>query len=132
LEHPNTALSVTAAKALVQIDRRDAIRFVMPAIVSRVDWPQSMVLRILGEAGAELITRPLCNAVLTADPATAVRLLKYTPAAQADMIDQLVEMLLRERDEPAVLTAAMRALSDGSVPPHSARLTGHDVWYVRM
>jgi hypothetical protein len=132
LDHPNTALSITAAKALVQIDRSDAVRFVMPHVVARDDWPQATVMRILREAGAELVTRPLCNAILTADADTAVRLLKYTGVAQSDMIDQLVELLLRERKEPAVLTAAMRALGSGSTPPRTARLTEHDVWYVRM
>jgi HEAT repeat protein len=132
LDHPNTALSVTAAKALVDIDPREGARFVMPHVVTRADWPQATVSRVLRHAGPDLVTQPLCNAILTSDSATAVRLLKYAAVARTETMDQLVELLLRERQEPAVLTAAMKAISAGGSLPRITRLTRHEAWYVRM
>jgi HEAT repeat protein len=132
LDHPNTALSVTAAAALADIDPDDAMPLVMPRAIRRADWPQTTVARILKTAGSALITQPLCNAILTSDPATAVRLLKYSELARSETVDQLVEVILRERDEPAVLSAAMKATSGQGGVPRIGALTRHDAWYVRM
>src|SRR5262249_43356858 len=41
LDHPNTALSVTAAAALLEIDAVEGLGAVMPLIVRRADWPQT-------------------------------------------------------------------------------------------
>jgi HEAT repeat protein len=132
LDHPNTALSVTAAAALVEIDAVEAMPLVMPRIVSRADWPQTTVARTLKAAGAALITQPLCNAILTSDAPTAVRLLRYSDLARSETVEQLVELLLREREEPAVLTAAMKATSGAGGVPRIGALTAHDAWHVRM
>jgi len=132
LDHPNTALSVTAAAALVDIDPAAAIDEVMTRVVRRADWPQTSVARILQSAGASLITQPLCRAIYTSDAATAVRLFRYSELARSESVDQLVEVILRERDEPAVLSAALQALSGQSGAPNIGALVGHGVWYVRM
>ena len=70
--------------------------------------------------------------ILTGDAATSVRLLKYAKLARTETIDLLVEMLLREREEPSVLAAAMKALSSNASLPRIERLAEHEVWYVRM
>lgn len=132
LDHANTALSVTAARALVDIDPREAMPFVMPHVVARVDWPPVNVSRILKCAGTDLVTQPLCNAILTSDTETTVRLLKYAEFARSETVDQLVEMLLREREEPPVWAAAMKAMSSGTGLLRVAALTRHEAWYVRL
>jgi HEAT repeat protein len=132
LDHPNTALSVTAAAALAEIDPVEATPLVMPRIVQRADWPQTTVARILKSAGPAQITQALAHAILTSDAATSVRLLKYSELARGETIDQLVELILRERDEPAVLSAAMKATSGQGGVPRIAALTRHEAWYVRM
>lgn len=131
-EHPNTALSATAALALVQIDVREGLPLVMTQVVARTDWPPTSVSRILKTAGAARITQPLCNAILTSDAATSVRLLRYAELARTETVDQLVELLLRERDEPAVLAAALSAASSQSAVPRLASLACHEAWYVRV
>ena len=132
IDHANTALSVTAARALVDIDAQEAAPLVMEHVVARVDWPPATVSRLLEAIGTDLVTQPLCNAILTSDVPTAVRLLKYAGLARTETIDLLVEMLLRERSEPPVLAAAMKVLSGSAALPRIERLAEHDVWYVRM
>ncbi|HEU4619728.1 MAG TPA: HEAT repeat domain-containing protein [Gammaproteobacteria bacterium] len=131
LSHPNTALSVTAAAALVDIDAARAVPLVMPCVRARVDWPDVSVFRLLKKAGEPLVTQPLCNAILTSEAAAAVRLLKYASLARSETIDQLIELLLRERDEPAVLAAALKAISDYAGLPRIETLATHEAWYVR-
>jgi HEAT repeat protein len=132
IDDANTALSVTTARALVEIDSREATPLVLAKVVERHDWPPANVARILKKAGADLITQPLCHAVLVADADTSVRLLKYSELARTERVDQLIEMLLRERTEPAVLAAAMKAASLGASLPRIERLASHEAWYVRM
>jgi len=132
LDHPNTALSATAGIALVQIDAAEAIRLVMPHIIERTEWPPATVSRILKTAGPSLITQPLCNAILTSSPATSVRLLRYAELARTETVDQLVEMMLREREEPAVLAALVKAASSQAGVPGIAKLAAHEAWFVRV
>ena len=132
LEQPSVSLSVTAARALVDIDPAEAAPLVMPHVIGRADWPPATVSRLLEAVGSDLVTQPLCNAILTGDAATSVRLLKYAKLARTETIDLLVEMLLREREEPSVLAAAMKALSSNASLPRIERLAEHEVWYVRM
>jgi HEAT repeat protein len=131
LDDANTALAVTAARALVAIDVHEAVPLVMVRVIERSDWPPVSVARILRDIGADLVTQPLCHAILVSDTDTSVRLLKYAELARPDRVDQLIEMLLRERKEPAVLAAAMKALSSGGLP-RIKQLAGHEAWYVRM
>lgn len=132
LGHANTALSATAALALIQIDPGRGIAEVMPEVIQRADWPRAAVHRILRAAGPALITQPLCHAVVTGDAGTAVRMLRFAELAQTERIDQLVEIVLREREEPVVLAAALRASRNQAGVPRLAQLAGHADWYVRV
>jgi hypothetical protein len=129
---PNTALAATAALALVQIDAPRAAPEVMSELIRRADWPPGAVFRILKTAGPALITQQLCNAILTSEPATSIRLLRYSELAWTEAIDRLVEVILRERDEPAVLAAALKAVSSQASVPRLAMLARHEAWYVRV
>ncbi len=132
LDHPNTALSATAAQALVQIDARSFMPQLMQRVVERRDWPPASVFRILKTAGPALVTQPLCNAILTSDPETSVRLLRFSELARTETIDQLIELLLRERDEPSVLSAALAAISSQGGIPRLTQLARHEAWFVRV
>jgi hypothetical protein len=129
---PNTALSVTCAAALVEIDTVAALPVVMPSILSRVDWPPVTVAAMLRSAGAEHITIPICRAILEADPATTVRLFGYAVYLRPTVVEQLVETVLRERSEPDVIAAALKASPGVNGVPGLSRLVAHDAWYVRM
>ncbi len=132
LDHPNTALSITAARAVAQIDRRRAVDILMPLVIGRVDWPQTMVARILKLLGPDLITQPIGNAILTGDVETVVRLLKYGELLRSEALERLLEELIRERREPAVLSAALKVCPDQSTVPRIGELVEHEAWYVRM
>ncbi len=130
--HPNTALSVTAAKALAQIDRRRAAELVMPEVIRRADWPPTTAAIILRQLGAELVTQPLCRSILKADQATAVRLLRFADQLRPEVLERLVEEVIRTRDEPPVLSAVLQVCPDQAVAPRITRLAQHPTWYVRM
>lgn len=129
---PNIALSVTAATALTDIDPDRAIPRVIPLIGKLVRWPRTQVGRILNRAGPDIVSTRLCREIADAPPDAAILLLQFADSAFAGDINTVAEKLLKSRQEPAVLSAALKAARGGICPERVVELTRHDVWYVRM
>jgi len=132
LDDANTALSVTCAAALIEVDPDAGSPIVMPRILARADWPRVSVAAMLKAAGPTRITLPMCQAILASEPETAVRLLRFAEFLRPENVEQVVEAILRERTEPAVIAAALKAVPGINAVPGITRLAGHEAWYVRM
>ncbi len=132
LDHSNTALSITAATSLVEIDPAAGIALVVPRIHERRDWPKNKISILLREAGSELISEPMYRAIRSAANDDATYLLQFAPLMESDVRDALVEDLIRESNDPGVLTAALKLVSGFRGVPRIAALTQHDAWFVRM
>jgi HEAT repeat protein len=132
VEDPNIAVSVTAATALVDIDADRAIPRIIPLIARFTRWPRTQVGRILNRAGPDVVSTRLCREIADSPDDEAVRLLQYIESAYPGDINAVAERLLRTRDNPAVLSAALKAASGRICPERIAELARHEVWYVRM
>lgn len=132
VEDPNIAVSMTAATALVDIDPDRAIPRVIPLIGRSARWPRTQVGRILNRAGPDIVSAKLCREIADAPDEEAVRLLQFIESAYAGDINALAERLLKSRENPAILSAALKAASGRICPERIAELARHDVWYVRM
>jgi HEAT repeat protein len=132
LEHENTALSITAAAALVDIDPDVGISAVVPLINRRRDWPKTRVSVLLRQAGSARISEPMYRAIRSEDDAGKTYLLQFARLMEAEILDALVEDLLRESRDPGVLNAALKLVSGFAGVPRIAMLTKHEAWFVRM
>ncbi|MDJ0709620.1 MAG: HEAT repeat domain-containing protein [Woeseiaceae bacterium] len=132
LDHSNTALSITAATSLVEIDPSAGIGLVVPRIHERRDWPKNKVSILLREAGSELISEPMYRAIRSADNENKTFLLQFARLIESEVRDVLVEDLIRESNDPGLLTAALKLVSGYRGVPRLANLTQHEAWYVRM
>ncbi len=132
LDHSNTALSITAATSLVEIKPREGIALVVPRVHQRRDWPKNKVSILLREAGSELISEPLYRAIRSAGSADKTYLLQFARLIESEVRDALINDLIRESNEPGVLTAALKLVSGYRGVPRIAALTQHEAWYVRM
>jgi hypothetical protein len=132
IEDPNIALSVTAATALTDIDPDRAIPRVVPLIGQFVRWPRTQVGRILNRAGPDIVSVRLCREIADAPADAAILLLQFADSAFAGDINAVAEKLLKDRQEPALLSAALKAARGRICPERIVELTRHDVWYVRM
>jgi len=128
----NTALSMTAALALVEIDPDAAVARFVPLIAERRDWPRTQVSLFLRVAGSERVSEPLYRALRSADEAATTYLLQFASLMEADVLDALVVELIRESRDPGVLNAALKLVSGFTGVPRLAALTRNDTWYVRM
>lgn len=128
----NAALSVTAALALTEIDPDRAVAVIVPQISQRRDWPRMRIAQILRNCGSERISEPIYRAIRTAKPDDQSYLLQFAVLAEAAVLDELVEELLRTSSSPAVLNAALKLVSGHRGVPRAAALAHHDTWFVRM
>jgi len=129
--HP--VLSLTAARALVQIDREAAVPMLMPAFAARTDWPVNRVAAILREAGADVISKPLLDVLAASNPEQGARLLGFFELAHPPVVMPAVCALLARRDtDDRLLGAALRALKDPQALPSVRALTLHPRWHIRM
>lgn len=132
LRSDSTALSITAAVALVDIDAQRAVRQLVPMITQRRDWPRTRVSHFLCMAGSELISEPMYRAIRSSDPDELVYLLQFVQLVEADVIDALAVDLIQSSDSPAVLTAALKLISGHAGVPRIAALAQHETWFVRL
>ncbi len=128
----NTAISITAAAALVDIDPDYAIGIVVPMINNRRDWPKTRVSTILRHAGSARISEPMYRAIRSEQDSGQSYLLQFAPLIESEILDALVYDLIRSSRDPGVLNAALKLVSGFSGVPRIASLTRHDVWFVRM
>lgn len=132
LNHDNTALSITAAAALVDIDPDFGIEIIVPMINKRRDWPKTRVSILLRQAGSARISEPLYRAIRAEDDPGKTYLLQFARLMESETLDALVVDLLRESRDPGVLNAALKLVSGFAGVPRIAALTQHDAWFVRM
>ncbi|MDJ0699799.1 MAG: HEAT repeat domain-containing protein [Woeseiaceae bacterium] len=132
LDHENTALSITAAVALVEIDPDIAVSAVVPMIEKRRDWPKNRVSILLRMAGSERISEPMYRAIRSADNDGKTYLLQFARLVESEVLDALVDDLIRSSNDAGVLNAALKLVSGYRGVPRIAALTQHDAWFVRM
>lgn len=132
VNHENTALSITAAYTLVEIDPDLGISVVVPLIEARRDWPKNRISILLRLAGSQRISEPLYRAIRSADAGGMTYLLQFARLVESEVLDALVEDLIRTNNDPGVLNAALKLVGGFRGVPRIAALTQHDTWYVRM
>ncbi len=132
VEHENTALSITAAVALVEIDPDYGASVVVPLIEQRRDWPVNRVSILLRLAGSERVSEPLYRAIRSAENEGRIYLLKFARLMEPEVLDALVGDLVSSSNDPGVLNAALKLVSGYRGVPRLAWLTRHETWYVRM
>ena len=130
--HDYTALSITAAIALVQICPDQAVHVLIPMIEKRSDWPRNRVAIFLHMAGSERISEPMYRAIRSADNKGKTLLLKFAYQVETNVLDALVEDLIRESNDAGVLNAALKLVSGHSDVPRIAALIRHKTWFVRV
>jgi HEAT repeat protein len=128
----NTLVSMTAAEALAAIDAPRAVERLVPRIASRRDWPRTHVFNVLQRAGSAVISEPLYRYIRAAGDDEAAHLLKYAEIAEFDVRDALAVELIRTRENPEVLAAALKVATGHTRVPRIDELLAHSAWYVRM
>jgi hypothetical protein len=102
--HPIVSLS--AARALLDIEPKTALPLIAPLIGLRADWSPAKVAALLSQAGSDLIAQPLSEAVMTAPLDMAMRLLHYLEVTRCTAALPAVRTVLARESADATLRAA--------------------------
>jgi HEAT repeat protein len=128
----NPLVSIAAAEALAAIDATRAVDRLIPKIARRRDWPRTHVFKVLQRAGSAVIGEPLYRCIRAAADDDAAYLLQFAEIAEFDVRDALAVELLRSRENPEVLAAALKVATGHAAVPRIDELLAHPAWYVRM
>jgi hypothetical protein len=125
-------LSLAAARAMVRIDARSATKLLLPIIASRDDWPPSTVALMLQEAGPDVISEPLVEAVSRTPPEHAHRLIRFLGLARSEATVPLLNRLIREAVSVESITACLRVFNDADNLDAVRPYLHHPRWEVRV
>ncbi len=132
LEHPNPVLSLAAARALVEIDPRQAIGTVIQEILKREDWPAGKVATLLTEAPGRLVAPPLLAAIHRDPHRHAPRLLRYLGLVDQPEAQQALAEIIRSNEDDHLIALALQELREPEYRPLIYPLAHHPNWYIRV
>lgn len=113
---PSPPLSLSAARALLDIDARATLTWLVTVMATRGDWPLARVAAMLQEAGPDRVTLPLIAAARAAaaegSSPRLVRLLRMMAVAHTGQVGAVAARIVSESTDPEVRAAGLRLLQD--------------------
>lgn len=118
-------VSLAAARALLQIDARNAAPVVLDEYLRRSNWSAPRVGTLLRDAGAEAVAPALIERLLAATGDGQLVLLRLLRFAESPRTDSVLRHLIERSQDPLVLSVALRQLHAPDSLPRVRALAGH-------
>lgn len=137
MDQDNTVLSLTAARALVNIDASRGVPEILHRL-QRTDWSESRVTALLKEVPAHTLVPMLQQNLLTNEartmPAVALRkLIRITNSLQSSQVEPLLQLARERFPDDAELRCTICASADGPQwLPYLRAATTDEAWPVRV
>lgn len=128
----HTVLSLAAARSLLQINPHDAIRWLLPLIAKRHDWPATRVVRFLQETGADIVSNPLAYMLITTEPEYQARLVRFLDVAHSEVVLDVIRFLLQNSKDEQVLQHCLQFITDPEDAMYARNCLTHPEWFVRV
>ena len=136
LQVDNAFVSLVAAKALLQIDAKEAIPLLVPVLSRRNDWSPLKVVAMFEPAGADIAAEAIAKAACEATPEIGARLIRHLAATQSQHALPPLRALLKKGTPPDdVLSACLFLFGECSDPRDVATIRthlSHPTWFVRL
>ncbi len=134
---PSPMLSLAAARALLDIDARATLPWLITVIGAREDWPMAKIAAMLKDIGPDLLTTPLIAATEAAAAAEdgshqVPRLLRLMAVAHSERAAPALRRILSQTEDPDVIAAALRVLRDPEDVTMMRGYVRHANWVVRI
>lgn len=128
----HSVLSLTAAQALVDIDSKNAIQFLLPHIIKRKDWPAARVAMLLNSANHEQLSKTLERAIDKIPAEDIPHILRFLGSSHFDPdVRKLCERLGNSRDS-RVIAACIKAAEDAQGLELVRTHANNPEWYIRL
>lgn len=133
VESPNTLVSLSAARSLLQIDAQFAEQFVH-LMIRRADWPPSRLMTIVREEST-LLRATLLDLFGEKNMPAMRRAMPYLRFFRGDDALEVVRAVLKGGFDIALLVSGLKvlaAIGDTGDAPLARALTAHANWRVRV
>jgi hypothetical protein len=128
----NTLVSLVSARALISIDPIAALPLVLPVIRDREYWSTPRVADLFMEAGAEAVSGPLEEVIVSCRPEQVPKLIAVLPEVALPVSERIVSRLLHEPTDDRIKSICLRIMGNPRDLPVVRELTTHSRWHVRM
>jgi len=109
----HTILSMAAYRALILIDRNQALEKLLPTLLQRLDWPPSMVARILKDSDTTKVCDLLAKTCENARGKQLANLIRYINALKCMCSLNIFRAILSDPDhDEEVLSLCLAELND--------------------
>ncbi len=125
-------VSLSAARGLMRIEPQAALKEILPSVVGRADWAFAVVASMLREAGADIISESLTEAVINSPVERKARLLRLLTLAHPNVSVPAVRKIIKRTKDLEILTAGLRILQDPEDLPRVRKLLKDERWEVRV
>lgn len=116
-QSPHPIVSLSAARALVDINPKAALPLITPWVGARADWSPPKVAALLSQIGPAFIAQPLSEAAMVATPDMTMRILHYLEVTRCTAALPTVRALLtRESTETALKAACLKLIGQFQDP----------------
>ena len=132
LNDPHPVISLTAARALIQIDSKHAVEHIIPIILKHDDWTWSNVANILRQANPLHICEQLTTLAASAPVDKQPGLLRYLESTHCLQLTNVVNEILSTTKDDRVASVCLHIISDPSSLNDIRKYTSHQRWHVRM
>lgn len=129
-EHP--IMSLTAAQALVDIDSKNAIPYLVPHIIKRRDWPVARVAMLLSSADHEKLSETLEQVIAEASEEDLPYVLRFLGSSHFDPgIKSLCDRFGDSQDN-RVIAACINTARGGNGLVLARKHVDNPEWYIRV
>mgnify|MGYP001816881869 FL=1 len=129
-EHP--VISLTAAQALVDIDSKNAMKFLIPFVVKRRDWPIARVAMLLNSADPAELFAVIEDAINTAPVEDIPFLLKFLGTSHFDPAIRNICLRLGSSEDSRIISACIDAAKDANGLEIARNHVANPAWHVRL
>ena len=132
LDHKNPTLALVSAKALLQIDSKHSIPYILPLIIHHKEWPEAHVSSTLRTAEPMLLCQILSEALSTASIDELPHILNLTGSTHCEEICRSIDKILQTATDEEVIAACLQAVQSPTAIAHVRRLCHHKQGFIRV
>lgn len=131
-ERHNYLLALTALRALMKINPQKYVDYFMKLLINRQDWPLPQVVVTLKEIGADIISKPLSSAILSAPDSMKPKLISLLDLVHTHESFLTIKQLLESTKNPEIISATLSILKDPKCVEFAKAHLRHAEWFVRI
>jgi hypothetical protein len=125
-------LSLTAAQALVDIDSKNAIRFLLPHIIKRKDWPMARVAMLLNSANPGELSILLKQTINQSPEEDIPYILSFLDSSHFDPGICSLYQQLGSSHNSKIIAACINAATETQGLELARKHASNPQWYIRL